>query len=91
MAAASVAGGKFEILVIGKSATQQCFKHVKKLSCRYRHQKKIRMTSELFEELVRKLDRQFYFQERKIVQFLHNCPANLPVEKLTNMNLFFTI
>ena len=45
MAASSVIGKKLEMFLIGKSATPQCFRHIKNTSYRHHHQKKSRMSS----------------------------------------------
>ena len=57
MAAASATGEKLPMFVIGKSVKPRCFKHVKSLPCRYRAQPKSWMTSFLFDEWVKELDR----------------------------------
>ena len=59
MAASNTLGDKIPMFVIGKSVKPRCFKGIKKQPCRYRAQKKRWMTSNLFEEWVRKLDRKF--------------------------------
>ena len=65
MAAANALGEKLSMFIIGKSKTPRCFKYVKQLPCQYRNQKKNWMTSELFEEWVRKLDRMFRDKSQK--------------------------
>ena len=54
------------MLAIGKSPNPRCFECVKSLPCRYRAQRKSRMSSELFEEWVRELNRKFGSIKRKI-------------------------
>ena len=65
MAAASAAGEKLPIFVVGKSAKPRCFKNVKNLPCQYRLQVKSWMNSFLFDEWVKELD-----QKKKIVKLL---------------------
>ena len=77
------------MFVIGKSKTPRCLKYVKQFPCQYRHQKKSWMTSELFEEWVRKLDRMFRDKARNIVLIIDNCPAHPDVSNLTNVKLVF--
>ena len=71
-AAASVTGEKLKIFVIDKLGAP-----------RYCHQRKIWMTSELFEEWLRKLS-------WKITLVMNNYPDQPHVENITNANLFFT-
>ena len=40
MAAGNGIGEKLRMFVIGKSKTPRCFKHIKKLPCKYKSQKK---------------------------------------------------
>ena len=47
---------KLPLLLIGKSANSRCFKNVKNLPIAYKSNKKVWMTSALFEEWIRKLD-----------------------------------
>ena len=47
------------------------------------------MISALLQEWVRKLDRQFHNQERKIALLIDNCSVHPRVESLTSLNLFF--
>ena len=65
MAAASAAGEKLPIFVVGKSVKPRCFKSVKNLPCQYRSQVKSWMNSFLFDEWVKELD-----QKKKIVKLL---------------------
>ena len=85
MAAANALGEKLPLFIIGKSKTPRCFKYVKQ----YRNQMKSWMTSEFFEEWVRKLDRMFRDKARNIVLIIDNCPAHPDVSNLTNVKLVF--
>ena len=75
MAAAS-ATEKMPMFVIWKSKNPRCFKNVKHLPCEHKSQKKSWMNSEIFEEWVRKLDRTFRADDRKIAFVIGNCPAH---------------
>ena len=57
MAASNTLDEKIPMFVIGKSASQRYFKHVRNLPCRYGSQKKAWMDGTLFEEWLRELDR----------------------------------
>ena len=76
MMAASATGKKLEKFVIGKSEKPRCFKNVKQLPCRYRTQKKSRMTGVLLQDRLRKLDSSFRAQSRKVALLIDNCPAH---------------
>ena len=65
MAAVSATGEKLPMFVIGKSVKPRCFKHVKSLPCRYRAQPKGWMSSFLFDEWVKELDKKFEKENRK--------------------------
>ena len=89
MAAGNAIGEKLPIFVIGKSKTPRCFKHIKILPCKYKSQKKSLMDSQIFEKWVRKLDRTFQMEGRKIALLNDNCPAHPSVPDLTNVQLVF--
>ena len=89
MAAGYATGEKLPMFVISKSKTLRCFKHIKNLPCKYKSQKKSWMDSQIFEEWVRKLDRTFWMEGRKIALLIDNCPAQPSVSILTNVQLVF--
>ena len=89
MAAANATGEKLPMFVIGKVKNPRCFKNVKHLPCEYKSQKKSWMNSEIFEERVRKLDRKFCADDRKIALIIDNCPAHPSISNLTNVQLVF--
>ena len=89
MAAASATGEKLPMFVIWKSKNPHCFKNVKHLPCEYKSQKKSWMNSEIFEEWVRKLDRQFRADDGKIALIIDNCPAHPSISNLTNAQVVF--
>ena len=47
------------------------------------------MDSQIFEEWVRKLDRTFRMEGRKIALLIDNCPVHPSVSDLTNVQLVF--
>lgn len=79
---------KRKLLVIGKSAKPRCFKNVKKLPVNYTANKKSWMTSVIFEEELRKWDKELASKKRKIILLVDNCTAH-PKLNLTNINLVF--
>ena len=89
MAAGNAIGEKLPMFVIDKSKTPRCLKHVKNLPCKYKSQKKSWIDSQIFEELVRKLDQTFRMEGRKIALLIDNCPAHPSVSNLTNVQLVF--
>ena len=89
MAASNALGDKIPMFVIGKSVKPRCFKGIKKKPCRYRAQKKSWMTSDLFEEWVRELDRKFQREDRKIALIVDNCPAHPDINDLKAIELVF--
>ena len=80
---------KLPIFVIGKSKTPRCFKRIKNLPCKCKSQKKSWMDNKIFEEWVRKRDRTFRMEGRKIALLIDNCPAHPLVSDLTNVQLVF--
>ena len=56
----------------------------------YKFNKKSWMTFKIFEEHLRKLDRQFRFEKRQVAFILDNCSAHSRLTNLTNITLFFT-
>ena len=87
------AGNPFDerlpMFVIRKSKMPRCFKGVKHLPCRYRNQAKSWMSSELFEEWVRELDRKFGAEKRNIAMIMDNCKAHQHLENLGWVELIF--
>ena len=89
MAAGNAKGERLQMFTIGKSKNPRCFKGVKSLPCRYRSQQKSWMSSEIFEEWVKEIDRSFGKRKRKIALIVDNCPAHPHVEKLEWVELIF--
>ena len=77
------------MFVIWKSENPHCFKKVKHLPYKYKSQKKSWMNSEIFEEWVRKLDRKFRADDRKIALIIDNCSAHPSISNLTNVQIVF--
>ena len=77
------------MFVIGKAQKPRCFKNVKFLPCRYRHQKKSWVDGILFEEWVRELDRKFLSEGRNVAIVIDNFPAHPYIENLKTIKLFF--
>ena len=80
---------KLPPLVIGKSKNPRFFKHVKTLPVCYKSNRKAWMTSQLFEEWLKKLDRQFFAQNRKVAMVVDNCPAHPKIGDLKAVELIF--
>ena len=47
------------------------------------------MNNQIFEHWIRKLDRKFSVDEKKVAVIIDGCPAHLPISKLTNIELIF--
>ena len=89
MAAGNAKGERLPMFAIGKAKNPRCFKGVKSIPCRYRAQAKSWMSSELFEEWIKELDRSFGVQKRKIALIVDNCPAHPTVTGLEWIELIF--
>ena len=91
MAASNALGEKIPMFVIRKCANPRCFKHARKLPCRYQSQKKAWMDRILFEEWLRELDRKFEMKQRKIVMIVDYCSAHPEVLGLKSIKLQFLL
>lgn len=89
LVAASMAGEKLPLFVIGRSAKPRCFRGWKNLPTAYTGQRKAWMTSEIFESWVRDLDKRMTAQGRKIALLVDNCPGHPNVTGLNAVKLFF--
>ena len=78
LAAANAVGNKLPTFVIGKAKNPRCFKNIKKLSCKYRSQRKSWMDSILFEEWVTDVNKKFQSEERALI--IDNCLAHPIIE-----------
>ena len=72
---ASVTGEKCPLLIIGKSKLPRCFRGVPELPIEYRSNTNALMTSTIFEQWLRKWDRECIMINRRIALILDNCPA----------------
>ena len=87
---ANVTGNdKLPRLIIGKSANPRCFKNKKTLPTPYTSNKKAWMTSEIFTDWLRNLDRNLQKKKRKIAMVVENCPAHPRARSLKNIELCF--
>ncbi|KAJ0173757.1 hypothetical protein K1T71_010906 [Dendrolimus kikuchii] len=75
------------LMVIGKSKNPRCFKNIKKFPVTYKANKSAWMTSQLFEEEVRKWDVEL--KVRKILLLVGNSPAHPFISNLQNIDLAF--
>lgn len=89
LVAASMTGEKLPLLVIGRSAKPRCFRGWKNLPTAYTGQRKAWMTSEIFENWIRDLDKQMTAKGRKIALVVDNCPGHPHVTSLNAVKLFF--
>ena len=80
---------KIPLYVIGKAKNPRCFKNVKTLPTQYEANKKAWITSELFSNWLRSLDRKFQHQKRKVTMIVDNCPAHPKVTGLKAIKLIF--
>ena len=80
---------KLPLLVIGKFERPRCFKNVKTLPVSYAFNKKAWMTSSIFEDWLRKLDRRFKTQRRQVLMVVDNCPAHPKLNNLEAITLVF--
>lgn len=80
---------KLPMLVIGKSKAPRCFKGVKSLPVLYEANKKAWVTQQIFESYVRRLDRKFDLEGRKILLFVDNCAAHGHINNLKSVRVEF--
>lgn len=80
---------KLDLLVIGKFEKPRCFKNIKTLPVQYHANTKAWMTSGIFEQWIRKLDRQFQSQNRKVLMIVDNCPSHTKLLNLKSITMQF--
>ena len=80
---------KLKPLVIGKFRNPRSFKNVKSLPVNYEANKKTWMTSSMFEQWIKDLDRSMTRQKRKILLFVDNCLAHPHIQNLKSVTLLF--
>ena len=89
IAAGNAKDEKLPMFVIENSKNPRCFKGVKRVPCCYRAQQKSWISSELFEEWVKELDRNFGSKKRKTALIIDNCPVHPDVPVLEWVELIF--
>ena len=82
---------KLKLLVIGKSEKPRCFKNVKTLPVVYKNNTKAWMTSVIFVDWLKTLDKQFRNENRHCALIVDNCPShpNPCPFRLTNLTVYF--
>ncbi|XP_045686721.1 tigger transposable element-derived protein 4 [Phyllostomus hastatus] len=80
---------KLPLLIIGKNRNPHCFKGIKSLPVYYEANKMAWMTSDVFEQWMRKLDEKFQAQQRRVVIFVDSFPAHPEVKDLKSIELAF--
>ncbi|XP_037792589.1 tigger transposable element-derived protein 6-like [Penaeus monodon] len=78
---------KVELLVVGRVWTPRCFKNVKNIPLDYHANNKAWMTSNLFTQWSKKLDRRFKREDKTVALVLDNCPAH--PGQVPGLTLFF--
>ncbi|XP_046725929.1 tigger transposable element-derived protein 4-like [Silurus meridionalis] len=90
LAAANMDGSqKLPLYVIGKSKNPRCFKQTKVLQCDYDGQPRAWITGDLFSAWVKKWDRKFQAEKRKVALIVDNCRAHPDVPGLKAIKIFF--
>ena len=79
---------KLTPLVIGKSRNPRCFKNVRTFPTKYEANKNAWITEPLFEDFLRKLNKEMKLQNRKIILFIDQCSAH-PDLQLSNVRVVF--
>lgn len=80
---------KRKLLVIGKSQKPRCFKNAKNIPVSYKANRKAWMTSDLFEEEIRKWDKELSVQKRKILLLIDNCTSHSDIKNLEWIKIVF--
>ncbi|GFR74987.1 tigger transposable element-derived protein 6 [Elysia marginata] len=78
-----------KLYVIGKTAKPCCFNNVKHLPVNFDVNKKDWMTSNLFVQWLKKLDKKFLLQGKAVAMVVDNCPAHRDVSDLKAVKLVF--
>ena len=86
--AANCLGEKLNPIVIGKSKTPRCFRNKNQLPVIYRYNQNAWMTSEIWTNYVKQLNKTMTIENRRIILFVDNCPAHSFIE-LSNIKLVF--
>lgn len=80
---------KLPTLMIGKSRKPRCFAGVKSFPFRYQANKKAWITTSIFHDWSRKIDRQMSRQNRQILLFVNNCSSHVILPPLTAVKVEF--
>ncbi|XP_039386738.1 tigger transposable element-derived protein 4-like [Mauremys reevesii] len=80
---------KLPLYVIGKSKNPRCFKQTKVLQCDYDGQPSAWITGDLFSAWVKKWDRKFQAEKRKVALIVDNCRAHPDVPGLKAIKIFY--
>uniref|UniRef100_A0A4W3HV52 HTH CENPB-type domain-containing protein n=1 Tax=Callorhinchus milii TaxID=7868 RepID=A0A4W3HV52_CALMI len=90
MLCASLAGDKERPVVVGRSAEPRCFRNigVGSLPVDYHGNRTSWLTSQVFEDYLRRFDRRLGGQSRQALLFLRNAPSH-PDLRLKNLKLVF--
>lgn len=89
LVAASMAGEKLPLIVIGRFAKPRCLKYVKRTPIEYFHNRRAWMTADIFTTFCQKLDRKMQLANRKIALVLDNCSAHDRLQTFENVRLVF--
>ncbi|KAI5099209.1 hypothetical protein C0J45_11348 [Silurus meridionalis] len=90
LVAANIDGSqKLPLYVIGKSKNPRCFKRTKVLQCDYDSQPSASITGDLFSAWVKKWDRKFQAEKRKVALIVDNCRAYPDVPGLKAIKIFY--
>jgi hypothetical protein len=83
-------GEKLQPLVIGKCRKPRCFKNIdpKNLPVSYRFNKKAWMTSAIYEDWLKTVNKTMKRQNRNILMFVDNAPSH-PQLNLSNVTVKF--
>jgi predicted DNA-binding protein YlxM (UPF0122 family) len=87
---ASMTGEKLQPLIIGKCRKPRCFKNIdpKNLPVSYRFNKKAWMTSAIYEDWLKTVNKTMKRQNRNILMFVDNAPSH-PQLNLSNVTVKF--
>ncbi|KAI5626056.1 hypothetical protein C0J50_14328 [Silurus asotus] len=80
---------KLPLYVIGKSKKPRCFKQPKGLRCDYDSQPSASITGDLFSAWVKKWDRKFQAEKRKVALIVDNCRAYPDIPGLKAITIFY--
>lgn len=82
---------KLKPLMIGKSKKPRCFSGIKSFPLDYEANRKAWMTSDLFENWLKNLNKKMKNDKRKIVLFIDNCTGHSRIPKMENVKVEFLL